>query len=266
MKIGVCVLPVDATTRTFEELEDAGVDAAWTYDHLEWGAWRGRPWFGALPLLAAVAARTSRIRIGTLVSSISLRHPLELAQQALTIDHLSGGRFDLGIGAGSVGFDALVHGHEPWSPGERVARFAEYVELVDALLTNERTTYSGTYYAAVDAPMHAGCVQRPRVPLTVAADKPRAMAVAARFGDRWVANSIYGEVAEKSARLDAACVAVGRDPASVERVLLIDEPADQLRSIDDELARAEALGFAETVFRYPHEGDRGVLAVLTSSR
>lgn len=265
MKIGVCVLPVEATTRIFEELEAAGVDAAWTYDHLEWGGWKGRPWFGALPLLAAVAVRTSRIRIGTLVSSISLRHPLELAQQALTIDHLSDGRFDLGIGAGSVGFDAAVHGHAPWSPGERVARFAEYVELVDALLRNERTTYAGTYYAAVDAPTHAGCVQRPRLPLTVAADKPRAMAVAARFGERWVANSIYGEVAAKCARLDAACEAIGRDPASIERVLLVDEPADQLRSIDDEMTRAERLGFGEIVFRYPHEGDRGVLAALRSS-
>lgn len=264
MKIGILVLPVEATTRTFEELEDAGFDAAWTYDHLEWGGWKGRPWFGAYPLLAAAAATTSRIRIGTLVSSISLRHPLELAQQALTLDHLSNGRFDLGIGAGSIGFDAAVHGHEPWSPGERVARFAEYVELVDALLTSERTTYVGTYYSAVDAPMHAGCVQRPRLPLTVAADKPRAMAVAARFGDRWVANSIYGEVAEKCGRLDIACAAIGRDPVTIERVLLIDEPADQLRSIDDELARADSLGFIETVFRYPHEGDRAVLDTLRS--
>ena len=268
MRVGLVVLPVQPwpeARRTVTELEDAGFDSVWTCDHIEWGGWKGRPWFGAYPWLSAVAAATSRIRVGTLVSSISLRHPIELAQLALSVDHVSGGRFDLGIGAGSVGFDAAVHGHEPWSPAERVARFAEYVELVDALLTNERTTSRGTYYSAIDAPMHGGCVQRPRVPFTVAADKPRAMAVAARFGDRWVANSIYGEVPEKCARLDAACEAVGRDPASIQRVLLVDHMTHEVASFGDELARAASLGFSETVFRFPHGGDRTSLDALAAS-
>lgn len=147
-----------------------------------------------------------------------------------------------------------------------VARFAEYVELLDALLRGGRTTFAGTYYSAVDAPMHAGSIQQPRVPLTIAADKPRAMQVAARHGDRWVANSIYGEIAEKCRRLDAACEAIGRDPASIQRVLLVDEPVDALRSPAGELARAEALGFSETVFRFPHGGDRSALDAVAPSR
>lgn len=268
MRVGLVVLPVQPWPEardTVAGLEDAGFDSVWTYDHVEWGGWRGRPWQGAYPWLAAVAATTSRIRLGTLVSSISLRHPIELAQLVRSVDHVSGGRFDLGIGAGSVGFDAAVHGHEPWTPGERVARFAEYVELVDALLTNERTSFAGTYYSAVDAPMHGGCVQRPRVPFTVAADKPRAMAVAARFADRWVANSIYGEVAEKCERLDAACEAAGRDPATIERVLLVDHMTSEVPAFEDELARAASLGFTETVFRYPHEADRTSLDALAAT-
>jgi alkanesulfonate monooxygenase SsuD/methylene tetrahydromethanopterin reductase-like flavin-dependent oxidoreductase (luciferase family) len=262
VKLGIVVLPVSPAVDAFVDVEQLGFDSAWTYDHVEWGGWKGKPWFGSIATLAAAAASTSRVRLGTLVASINLRHPVDLAQHALTLDHLSGGRFELGLGAGTRNLDAAVHGHEPWTAGERVARFAEYVELLDALLTTPRTDFAGTYWSAVDAPMHAGCVQSPRVPFTIAADGPKAVAVAARFADRWVANTVYGEPEAKSARLDAACAAIGRDPSSLERVLLVDQPTHEVDSVDAWVERSAAMGFAETVFRYPHGGDRAGLERL----
>jgi alkanesulfonate monooxygenase SsuD/methylene tetrahydromethanopterin reductase-like flavin-dependent oxidoreductase (luciferase family) len=260
LKKGVVVLPVlpwPAAERAWREVEDLGFDSAWTYDHVQWGGWIGKPWQRAFPLLGAVAAVTSRVRLGTLVSSINLRHPVALAQAVRTVDDISGGRFDLGIGAGTRGFDASVHGGEEWSASERVTRFAEYVELVHELLTTERTTFDGAYYTAVDAPMYGAR----RVPFTVAADKPRAMSVAARFGDRWVANTVYGDVEAKCRRLDDACTAIGRDPASIARVLLVDEFSFELSAaaLEREVDGAVALGFAEVVVRHPLDGDRSTL-------
>lgn len=256
MKHGVVVLPAQRwndALRTWQELDEVGFDSAWTYDHVEWRPMPDRPWFEAFALLAAVAASTSRIRIGTLVSSINLRHAVVLAQHVSTVDEISGGRFELGMGAGVSGFDSAVFGQEQWSPRERVARFAEYVELVERLLTNERTTFHGAHYDAVDAPISGG-----KVPFTIAADKPRAMRVAAQHGQRWVANSIYGDVAEKCGRLDDACAAIGRDPSTLGRVLLLDHPTHELSiaQLDERIEEAASLGFEEVVVRHPLEGDR----------
>lgn len=262
MKYGVVVLPAQRwpdALRTWRELDEVGFDSAWTYDHVEWRPMPGAPWYAAYALLAAVAASTSRIRIGTLVTSINLREPVMLAQDIATIDEVSGGRFELGIGAGSRGFDSMVFGQEPWTPGERVERLAEYVELLDQLLTNDRTTFHGTYYDAVDAPISGG-----RVPFTIAADGPRSMRVAARFGQRWVANTIYGDVAEKCHRLDDVCVAIGRDPTTLGRVLLIDHSTAELSvaQIDEQVGDAVALGFEEVVVRHPLDGDRAVFDAI----
>lgn len=262
MKYGVVVLPAQRwpdALRTWRELDEVGFDSAWTYDHVEWRPMPGAPWFGAYALLAAVAASTTRIRLGTLVSSINLRHPVMLAQDIVTLNEVSGGRFELGIGAGSRGFDSMVFGQEPWTLGERVERLAEYVELLDLLLTNERTKFHGTYYDAVDAPMSGG-----RVPFTIAADGPRAMRVAARFGQRWVANTIYGDVAAKCRRLDDACAAIGRDPLTLGRVLLVDHSTAELSlaQFREQVDEAAALGFEEVVVRHPLDGDRAVFDAI----
>ena len=90
--------------------EDAGFSTVWTYDHLSWRSLRDGPWFGAVPLLAAAARITERIRLGTLVASPNFRHPVPFAKEILTLDEVSGGRLDLGIGAGGTGADATVLG------------------------------------------------------------------------------------------------------------------------------------------------------------
>ena len=148
-------------------------------------------------------------------------------------------------------------GDEPWSRRERADRFAEFVELTDRLLRDADTTYQGRFYSAEGARAIPGCVQRPRVPFAVAATGPRAMRLAASYGDTWVTTGDRGDtqlagkegaaaVRAQIAMLEEACAAVGRDPASIERLVL-----SGLR-LDSGLASPEA--FAETTGRYAEAG------------
>src|SRR3954466_2288811 len=231
MRFGVVILPEHPWSRAepiWRRAEELGFDDAWTYDHIAWGRRRDQPWFGAVPTLAAAAAVTERIRLGTLVASPNFRHPVPFARDLIALDDISGGRFTLGIGAGGTGWDATVLGQQPWSAAERADRFPEFVELTDRLLraTTGRVRYDGRFYSAHEAPMRPGCVQTPRVPLAVAALGPRSMRLAATFGEAWVTTGdrFYDQPpldAEQSAallrqqvdRLEQACAAVGRDPA-----------------------------------------------------
>jgi alkanesulfonate monooxygenase SsuD/methylene tetrahydromethanopterin reductase-like flavin-dependent oxidoreductase (luciferase family) len=146
MRYGVLLLPTDpwqeAVARV-RHLEEIGYPTLWTYDHLSWRRYRAKPWFAAIPWLTGVAAATSRIRLGTMVASPNFRHPVTLAKEAMTLDHVSAGRFTLGLGAGGTGFDATVFGDEPLSPGARAARLAEFVEVLDALLRQPSTSHRG---------------------------------------------------------------------------------------------------------------------------
>src|SRR5207237_8214014 len=105
-----------------------GFEHAWTYDHIAWSTLRDSTWFGAVPTLAAAAAITDRIRLGTLVASPNFRHPVPFARELIALDDLSGGRFTVGIGAGGVGWGATVLGQTAWTPRGRAGHFAEFVE------------------------------------------------------------------------------------------------------------------------------------------
>src|SRR5262245_272044 len=166
MRVGIVILPeyrwAQAAPR-WRAAESYGFDHAWTYDHLGWRELVDGPWFDAVPTLTAAATATSRIRLGTYVASPNFRHPVPFARQVTALDDVSAGRFILGVGAGGGGFDAAVLGGPPLTPSQRVDRFTEFVELLDLLLRNGRTTWRGGYYAAVDARSTPGCVQAPRV-------------------------------------------------------------------------------------------------------
>jgi alkanesulfonate monooxygenase SsuD/methylene tetrahydromethanopterin reductase-like flavin-dependent oxidoreductase (luciferase family) len=273
MRFGVVCLPTDPWLRwrrRAEHLEVLGYDHLWTYDHLSWRHYVDGPWHASLPLLTATAAVTSRIRLGTLVSSPNFRHPVTLAKDAMTLDEISAGRLTLGIGSGGTGFDARTLGGEPWPPAERGERFAEFVELLDRLLREPSTTWSGRYYAAHEARMIPGSVQRPRVPLAVAAAGPRALALAARYGDAWVT---FGDpkaaeptpehtaraVREQLARLADECERIGRDPAEIDRILLAgNTPERPLSSVDafgEFATRYRELGITDLVVHHPRHDD-----------
>ena len=259
----------DGAREDWVRAEELGFDTAYTYDHLSWRSFRGGPWFGAVPTLAAAAGATSRIRLGTLVISPNFRHPVPLAKELVSLDDLSGGRITAGVGAGGTGFDATALGQEPWSPRERGERFEEFVALLDRLLTEPRVTHEGRFWSAHEAENVPGCVQRPRLPLAIAATGPRGLALAARHGQAWVT---FGDprllddatpedsrraLAAQLARVREACEAQGRDPATLHPVLLTGstpEGAGVLASYDafvDFAGRHLELGFREIVVHLP---------------
>ncbi len=273
MRVGTLMIPTDpwpvARARAVE-LEALGYDHLWTYDHLSWQRYRGQTWHAAVPWLTGVAAATSRIRLGTMVTSPNFRHPVTLAKDAMTLDHISDGRLVLGLGAGGTGFDATTLSDEPWSTAERTARFAEFVPLLDQLLSQPLTSYRGEYYQANEAEVLPGCVQRPRVPLAISALGPKTIALAARYADAWIT---LGDPKTKEASLDVriaairdhvarfedGCAAAGRDPATVDRIFLtgavIDQPLNSVDEFADFAGRYAELGFTDLVFHDPRPGD-----------
>jgi alkanesulfonate monooxygenase SsuD/methylene tetrahydromethanopterin reductase-like flavin-dependent oxidoreductase (luciferase family) len=190
MRLSTVILPIYRWAEGREvwgRAEDLGFHAAYTYDHLSWRVpFRDGPWFGAVPTLTAAAGVTSRIRLGTMVTSPNFRHPVTLAKELMSLDDISGGRVTVGIGAGGTGFDAAVLGQGEWSPRKRADRFAEFTGLLDRLLTHGDVSHDGTFYSAYEARNLPGCVQTPRVPFAVAGTGPRGMRLAARYGQGWV--------------------------------------------------------------------------------
>jgi alkanesulfonate monooxygenase SsuD/methylene tetrahydromethanopterin reductase-like flavin-dependent oxidoreductase (luciferase family) len=268
--VGLVILPSDRwreARRQWEWADDVGFATAWTYDHIRWGGMPDGPWHAAIPVLAAAAAVTRRVRLGTLVASPNFRHPVTLARDVLALDDVSGGRFDLGIGPGSGGPDATALGQPPWGSTERMDRFEEFLHILRAVLGgggDTRTTITGRYYAAADTPSTPGALQDP-FPLTIAAGGPRGLHLAVDFGQQWVTigptsgaprtpDSILRAVRRQCALVDAVCRERGRDVTTLRKVLLWTPTETVVTSRDqfDELAAPyEELGFDEFVLHHP---------------
>jgi len=266
------MLPTDPwpeTARRARHIEALGYDHLWTYDHLSWRRYRGRPWYSAIPWLTGLAGETSRIRLGTMVAAPNLRHPVTLAQDTVTLDHVSQGRFVLGVGAGGVGFDSTVFGHEALTPKELAARFAEFVDVLARLFAEPTVSHAGAYFTVNDACIQPDAVQVPRVPIAIAAAGPKSLAVVAQHGDAWIT---YGaptnrdhpasteEIVRAQARqLDAACAEIGRDPSTIQRIFMIgntdDRPLRSVAAFDDFVERYAAIGFTDVVFHHPRVDD-----------
>jgi alkanesulfonate monooxygenase SsuD/methylene tetrahydromethanopterin reductase-like flavin-dependent oxidoreductase (luciferase family) len=281
MRAGVVILPDQrwrTAARRWRRAEAYGFAHAWTYDHIGWRDLVDGPWFDAVPTLTAAALATVRIRLGTMVASPNFRHPAHFAREVTALDDISGGRLLLGVGAGGVaGYDNHVLGQTPLTARARVDRFGEFVGLLDRILRDERVTWRGEHYTVVDTRATPGCVQSPRVPFVVAASGPRSMRLAARHGAGWVTtgartddlNAWWRTVAEAAHRFEDVLDAAGRDPATIDRYLMLD-PASPVYSLSsatfyaDALAQAVEHGFTDAVTYWPratgwYAGDEAVL-------
>ncbi len=275
LRVGVVVvqnLPYDLWRSRVLEVEQLGYDGVYVWDHLVHRTQSAAdPLFDGLTLLAAAAEFTSRLRLGTLVASPTLRHPVLLAKQAMTLDNVSGGRVELGIGAAGVLLDYAVLGMEPWPKAEQVQRFRETVEVVDATLRGA-TTYDGTHWSGTGITMAPGPVQQPRLPLTLAAHGPRTIAIAGRYADCWntvttrdlPAEQVLSLTASRSQLLDEAAERVGRDPASIRRSVLLGShewPAlGSVQAFRDAVLRYAEVGVKEVVFVHPDHPAEAKLA------
>jgi alkanesulfonate monooxygenase SsuD/methylene tetrahydromethanopterin reductase-like flavin-dependent oxidoreductase (luciferase family) len=278
LRFGLFVRPETPWASTLTrclEAEALGFDSVWTgdtmYDPFE-------PEHGLLDCWTVItgwAAATSRIRIGTLISNIIFRTPALLARQAASVDAISSGRLELGIGAGMFTSDHAMNGVPEWSTRERCERLAETVEIVDRLLRGERRPYSGRYYSFSEAVMAVLPVQQPRPPLTIAASKRRSIAVAAQFADSWntfggldlTAEQHYEYAAQRARILDKCCEEVGRDPSGVRRSILVYAPLDPWESVDafrSVVARFRTLGFSEFILYWPRNDQLSVLEQVAS--
>lgn len=274
--LSVLVLPDRHPTSDFladvVRADRTGVRTVWTYDHITWPLLKDGPWYGAVPLLAAAAAVTSRVRLGLQVATPNYRHPVPFAKELMTLDQLSGGRLDAGLGAGTEGPDALVLGEQPRTPRERMDRFTEWLGLLDTLLRRPVTTERGERFSAVDAHMLPGCVQQPRVPFTVAGTGPRSLGLVARHGQAWVTYGPYGPevgpeqwfaaLEEQGRKLDKA---LGDRPATeVRRIVQFGLetrwPFESPARYAEAVARLAEIGFDEVSVHWPRPDGRGVPA------
>jgi alkanesulfonate monooxygenase SsuD/methylene tetrahydromethanopterin reductase-like flavin-dependent oxidoreductase (luciferase family) len=272
LRFGICTdqnLPFETLVERWQYFERLGFDSVWDCDHFNQPSRPDGPYFESWTLLAALAARTTRIRVGVLVSSNTFRHPALLAQQAVTLDHVSNGRLELGLGAGW-----FVPEHERFGlpfppPGERVGRFREAVEIVDSLLRHEATTFEGRYYRLTEASVRPAPLQKPRPPLTLGAHRPRMLRICAEYADSWNSFGTVEEMRERNELLDQACAAVGREPGEIRRSFYgwasqmkaqgLPDPWQSTAAFEDVVERYLAVGIDEFVIDQPRPEQFGVL-------
>jgi alkanesulfonate monooxygenase SsuD/methylene tetrahydromethanopterin reductase-like flavin-dependent oxidoreductase (luciferase family) len=249
VKLGVITLqnaPWPELVDRWRTLDELSVETIWVADHLGSAAHPERPWFEAWSCIAALAHVTARPRIGTLVSSMTLRNPAVLARAALTVSELSGGRLELGVGSGGNDLDHELAQLPKWEPKERAALFVQWVERLVELLADERLQ------------------PKPPVPLTIAGHGPTNLTLAARHADRW--NAFGGfrlsadeglrRCAEDNARLDELCADTGRTvirSALIGYPFIAETPWQSDNAYADVVGRWQDAGFEELVFYYPPE-------------
>jgi alkanesulfonate monooxygenase SsuD/methylene tetrahydromethanopterin reductase-like flavin-dependent oxidoreductase (luciferase family) len=211
---------IEQVWRAAEELPV--FDAGWVNDHLQGLEDRSAPSFEPFTALAALAAITERLRLGIMVAAVGFRNPALIAKQAVTLDHLSGGRFELGIGAGWMEREHADYGLELLGVKQRLDRFEEAAAIVRSLLHQPATSFTGRYYSYDAAPMAPGPVQA-TLPIVIGGHgERRTIPIAASYADHYNfgVNKFKEDTPEKFARkrrlLDEAIAAAGRSPSEVE--------------------------------------------------
>lgn len=239
-------------------IESWGFDSLWLPDHFVPTARPEGPFLEAWTLLSALAMATERVRLGVLVSSNTFRHPAMLAKQAVTVDHISNGRLELGIGAGWFVWEHERFGLDFPPTKELVDRYEEAVTLLDTYLRNDVSSFNGQHYTLDEAPNRPASIQRPRPPLVLGAHGRRTIGIAGRFADTWNSRGTPAEIRERNARLDDAASAAGRDPASIKRSLLYvvaqmpeEQPWDSVEAFRDFIGRFSDAGMADFILQPP---------------
>lgn len=264
-------LPWPKLVDRFKRVEALGFDLAGFADHfVDWSNPQNH-WYELSTWLAGIAQATSRIRLLTTVAQIPLRDPATLANQARTVDHISNGRLELGLGIGVKGLDPSYRmmGLPDWSNKERVARLGEYLEVLDLLLRQEETSYEGSYYRIDGAVMRPLPLQKPRPPIMVAAMGPKMLRTTAQHADIWNSMSFADnfetqleETRQRVARIDQLCAEFDREPQSLVRSYHMYDPSSRRSggamayyespaAFEDMVNRVIELGMSDIGLYYP---------------
>jgi alkanesulfonate monooxygenase SsuD/methylene tetrahydromethanopterin reductase-like flavin-dependent oxidoreductase (luciferase family) len=242
--------PVESYLAVWKIADEARFDHCWAMDHLATigGIGDDRPIFDGWELLAAMATSTTHVRVGLLVTGITYRNPALLAKLATTVDHLSGGRLEFGIGAAWAANEHEMYGISGLE--HRVGLFSEGLQVIRSLWTEERTNFDGRYYTMRNAVANPKPVQKPYPPIWVGSAGPRMLKLTARHADVWNAGGAAGSQIETavaaSQQLDEACTAINRDPNEIRRSVQLAAGADPAEIVDRVRGYHEA-GFTEII-------------------
>ncbi len=248
------------------EADALGFDSAFVFDHfMPIFSDPNGPCFEGWTLLAALAAQTKRMRVGLLVTGNTYRNPVVLAKMAATVDHVSGGRLILGMGAGWFELEHHAYGIPYHTPGGRARRLVEAVELIKMLFTQDKTTYDGKYYQIKDASFEPKPLQKPHPPILIGGMGPRVVQpLVARHANIWhffVSKGGAEAIKGIATRFDAICKEVGRDPAEIQkstslRPAQLNQSPDKVQALIQAYADAGVQYFIVSMFP---DYDRDVL-------
>jgi alkanesulfonate monooxygenase SsuD/methylene tetrahydromethanopterin reductase-like flavin-dependent oxidoreductase (luciferase family) len=243
--------PIEAYRDVWRIADEARFDHCWAFDHLATIGPIGDagPVFDGWSLLAAMAVATAHVRMGLLVTGVTYRNPALLAKIATTVDHLSGGRLEFGIGAAWA-----ANEHEMYDIAgldHRVGLLSEALQVFKLLWTQERSDFDGRYYHLRNAVAEPKPIQQPYPPIWIGAGGPSTLRLTARHADVWNVSGSVGRTLESavegSQKLDAACAEVGRDPAEIRRSAQLPFDGEDPAALVDLLSRYRDAGFTELV-------------------
>jgi alkanesulfonate monooxygenase SsuD/methylene tetrahydromethanopterin reductase-like flavin-dependent oxidoreductase (luciferase family) len=245
-------VPIDSLLAFWRVADEARFDHCWAFDHMATIGPIGddRPVFDGWTLLAAMAAVTNHVRIGLLVTGVTYRNPAMLAKIAVTVDHLSGGRLEFGIGAAWATNEHEMYGISGLE--HRIGVLSEGLLTIKRLWTQERTTFEGRYVTMRDAIANPKPIQQPHPPIWIGAGAPSTLRLAARHADVW---NITGsadraretEATELSQRLDEECHSIGRDPRLLRRSAQFGYRGGDPSELVETLGRWHGMGFTELI-------------------
>lgn len=234
--------------------DEAGFDHIWDFDHFASIGPNGpdKPVFEGWALQAAMAEATSRVRIGCNVTGNTYRHPVQLAKLATTVDHLSGGRLEFGIGAAWAEIEHRMYGWEGLD--HRVGRLSESLRIISALWRDERVTFEGRYYQLQDAIANPKPVQKPHPPIWIGAGGEQMFRLVARYADVWnPSGGARQDTKAAWAKVREACEKIGRDPSEIRLASLARFGDGGVAQLIADLQAAIEEGFSEHMIYLPEQ-------------
>jgi F420-dependent oxidoreductase-like protein len=266
MKLSGQDTTIEALRTVWRIADESGFDHVWDFDHLAsiGAAGPDRPVYEGWALQAAMAEATKRVRIGCMVTGNTYRNPALLAKLAVTVDHLSGGRLEFGVGAAWAAIEHSMYGIEGLD--HRVGRLSESLRIIKSLWTEERTNFDGRYYKMTDAIANPKPIQKPHPPIWIGASGPSTIRLVARHADVWnIGGGEPDRVSELIQILEEACTAIGRDSSEIRRSIQLRWDGGDAPKLVEQCAQYYELGITEQIIYLDGEHPDAVAAKLADT-